>query len=82
MKLCSPTQHCKGPGISPRGKRKILLVNKRDRGLEVTIEGAAGGPIDHDSPGGRKNSRRILSSSAVRCDCGDSEAVARLTVFR
>lgn len=29
--------------ITPQGKRKVLLVNKRDRGLEVTIDGAAGG---------------------------------------
>jgi hypothetical protein len=31
--------------ITPEGKHKILLVNKRDRAAELTIPGAAGGQM-------------------------------------
>jgi hypothetical protein len=31
--------------ITPEGKHKILLVNKRDRPAELTITGAAGGQM-------------------------------------
>jgi len=33
--------------ITPQGLRKVLLVNKRDRALDVSIAGAAGGEEQH-----------------------------------
>jgi hypothetical protein len=33
--------------ISPKGLRKVLLVNKRDCALDVAIAGAAGGEEEH-----------------------------------
>ena len=33
--------------ITPRGIRKVLLVNKRDRALDVAIAGVAGGEEQH-----------------------------------
>ena len=32
--------------VTPQGERKILLVNKRDRQMEVSMPGSAGGAID------------------------------------
>src|SRR4030081_3738546 len=33
--------------VTKAGKRKMLLVNKRDRNLDVSIAGAAGGRLDY-----------------------------------
>jgi hypothetical protein len=33
--------------VTKVGKRKMLLVNKRDRNLDVSIAGAAGGHLDY-----------------------------------
>ena len=47
--------------VKPDGKRRILLVNKRDRPFEITVPGGTGGQEDYvdqttgfDSPGSTK----------------------------
>ena len=47
--------------VKPDGKRRILLVNKRDRSFEVTVPGATDGQEDYvdqttgfDPPGSAK----------------------------
>ena len=32
--------------VKPDGKRRVLLVNKRNRAFDVTIPGASGGQVD------------------------------------
>jgi Glycosyl hydrolases family 39 len=32
--------------VTPQGKRRVLLVNKRDRGLKVSVLGATGGKVE------------------------------------
>ena len=33
--------------VKPDGKRRILLVNKRDRPFDITVSGATGGQEDY-----------------------------------
>ena len=33
--------------VTKQGKRKLLLVNKRDRNVDLSIPGAAGGQLDY-----------------------------------
>jgi hypothetical protein len=47
--------------VKPDGKRRILLINKRDRPFDITVPGATGGQEDYvdqttafDPPGSAK----------------------------
>ena len=52
--------------ISPKGQRKLLLVNRRDRDIELTLNGRAGGIeyVDQTTKGGAP-SRQALSADKL-----------------
>jgi hypothetical protein len=64
---------------TPDGKRKVLLVNKRDRVFDVTVVGAAGGQLDSvdQSTGFQPPANSKLSGDTVKLG-GFSVAVVTL----
>jgi hypothetical protein len=58
--------------VKPDGKRRILLINKRDRPFEITVPGAAGGQEDYvdqttgfDPPGSSKLTSEKLTLNGL-----------------
>jgi hypothetical protein len=56
--------------ITQDGKRHILLVNKRNRPFEISIEGASGGQIDYvdQSTGFKPPARAHLAGDSIKLE--------------